>query len=294
VVETESEAIYRELDEAGELVLQVDGWRRWNEKDVTEPPPPPVHKFKLDTYKLFLDGAFGSRTAAISSDYIDDPGNTGILMYNDVELIPGLQSAVQLGWRLALHAIGDRAVEQACRVLKGVGSSPFGPHRIEHVQTIGVDSLTGIKQVGAVASIQPVHYLDDTPWLSKRIDKELCNRTFAWNSLHQAGIPLALGTDWPVANPDPLLNIHSSINRSGFTSSPNPDFPMDEGLLPHTAIRAVTFGWALAAGCNAYRGAIVPGQAANFTIVSGVSADLRDWSSATVEGTIIDGILYSG
>ena len=284
-----TEAIYRELDRSGELVLEVDGWLRIEDWSDGEPPPPDGDRFRLRTIKLFLDGAFGSGTAALEQPYADAPDSNGMLLHSDGELVERLLPVVKAGWRLAMHAIGDRAVAQACRVLAQLPRAASGPHRIEHLQLLPEDGVQMLARSGAAASVQPVHLTQDQPWLSTRIGALRCRRSFIWRSLVDAGVALTLGSDWPVSSADPLQNLHVAVNRRGFGQEPLREFDPAEALPPCAAIRSATNGWAAAAGVAGRRGCIIPGQTADFTAVMGVSEELRDWSGARVVMTICRG-----
>jgi len=284
-----SEQIYRRLDEEDRLKIDIDAWLKIEDWDGSSIPPADGNRFRNNTLKLFLDGALGSRTAAMYEPYLDVPDMRGVLFYTDNELRELVRPALEKGWSLAIHAIGDRAVEQACRLLSkspGVGGRL---HRIEHVQVLPEDGVRMFAESGAAASIQPVHLIDDQRWLPPRIGKERCRRSYCWRSLYNAGISIAFGSDWPVASPDPLLNLHAAINRCGFDDLPSEYFDMNEGLPPFIAIRTATHGWAVAVGLSDKRGSITPGQSADLTVVSGVSDDLSDWSKAGVLMTISRG-----
>ncbi|MDP8239270.1 MAG: amidohydrolase [Candidatus Hatepunaea meridiana] len=282
VLDKVNEHIYRSLDDENKLKIDIDAWLRIENWEIGTPPPHDGKRFRLNTLKLFLDGSLGSRTAALNEPYLDDPDHSGVLFYTDEELYDIALPAVEAGWRLAIHSIGDRAVAQACKLFKRLPRVPTGPHRIEHAQVLPEDGVRMIVESGAVASVQPVHLIDDQRWLPPRIGAERCKRTSIWRSLFEAGVPLALGSDWPVASPDPLLNIHAAINRCGFNGEPSDDFELIESLPPYLAIRAATYGWAYATGLSDKRGSIAPGQSADLTIISGVSDDLHDWSKAKV------------
>jgi len=289
ILDSGAEGIYRELDADGRLQLMVDAWRRLDNGGIDSPPPQPGRRFQVNTVKAFLDGSFGSRTAALDAPFSDDPGNTGLLIYSDGEIFSQLSRVVGLGWRVALHAIGDRAFAQACRVLAQLPRVPAGPHRIEHLQLLPINGVKLMQQCFAVASVQPVHFLDDTPWLATHIGAERCRRTFIWRSLLETGVPLAIGSDWPVASADPRLNLHAAINRCGFKGGKFDEYDPAEALPPHLAVRAATHGWAVAAGLAHRRGAITPGLTADLTIITDLPAGLRDWSRAQIRFTICAG-----
>lgn len=292
VLERRGEDLYRQLDADGRLKIEVDGWLRVENWDGSAPPPP-GNRFRMETLKLFLDGSFGSRTAALFDPFADGEANTGELLYGEDELKEISHRAASLGWRLAMHAIGDHAVAQACRILVDVPKATRGRHRIEHLQLLPVNGLDCVVRSGAAASVQPIHLIDDQNWLLDRIGPERCRRSFLWRTFLRRGVPLPIGSDWPVAPADPILNIHTAINRAAYGVSPRPEFPFEEALTPAEAIRCATYEYALVAGLEHRRGAILPGFDADLTVVRNAPADLRDWSAASVQMTISRGeILY--
>ncbi len=283
-----AEDIFWELDAGGELILDIDAWLRIDAWDGVSRPPAPERRFRLNTIKLFLDGTFGSRTAALLQPY-ENSESCGSLQYEDLELRDILNNITAKGWRAAMHAIGDRAVDQALRICAEVSKPDKGGHRIEHIQMLPPEYLRKAKKADIIASVQPVHLLDDRKWLHKRIGFDRCQHVFRWNSLLKNKIPLALGSDFPVASPDPLQNIHIAINRAGFGEKPNEEFDAAEALDPVSAIRAASYGWAVAAALEDERGAIHPGRTADFTVIDGLDEGMRDWSNASAEMTVCDG-----
>lgn len=289
VLNRNDEPIYVELDRNGDLALRIDAWRRI-EQWQGDAPPGDGNRLSINTLKCFLDGSFGSLTAALEDSYSNSPGNRGILVYDDKELADMLIPAVSTGWRIALHAIGDRAVSQALRVIRAIPADYHRKIRIEHLQLLSAKQVQEAASMGIIASIQPVHMLEDQIWLPERIGEERCLNAFRWQSLLSAGVPLALGSDWPVAEPDPFLNIHVAINQCGFGMCPSGHFSSNERLSPYQSIRAVTYGWAYAAGMDNRYGAIIPGNEADFTIVEGISDDFHDWSEASLKGLVLRGV----
>ena len=291
VLNPNTEDIYRELDKNGLLHLQVDAWQRFEEWDWKTPPTPSGNRFQLHTLKAFLDGSFGSRTASLNTPYEDQPQNCGTLFMSDRDLTDLVMSANNAGWKLALHAIGDKSVQQAIRVLGKLPHPDIGKHRIEHMQLLLPQDVSNFAKTDLTASIQPVHLIDDQLWLANAIGKSRTRDSSIWQSLYENGVTLVIGSDWPVASPDPLLNIHASINRCGFGRGPNLNDNPKEVLLPATAIRAASHGWAEAASLSHRRGSITVGLDADFTVVGGMPEVLTDWSRAVVEMTVCGGKL---
>ncbi|MCF7810120.1 amidohydrolase [bacterium] len=293
VLQPNSEIVYRQLDDEGKLKLDVDAWLRIDDWKPEMLPVDYGRRFRINTVKVFLDGSLGSRTAAMCEPYNDKPHLSGILNYTDDELIELLTPVTKSGWRLAVHAIGDCAIKQFCRIIEKLPHVDGINHRIEHVQVLPVEGVDILVKSGAGASIQPIHLIDDQRWLKESIGADRCKRNAVWQSLFNAGITLAIGSDWPVASPDPRLNIHCAINRCGFNGKPHECSLLSEALTPNTAIRAASYGWAAAAGLQKHRGSITVGQKADLTVVSGVSEDLKDWSGTKIEMTICNGeIVY--
>lgn len=279
--------IYRQLDEEGLLTLHIDAWWRENFWDGVMSPPYRSERLWVETMKVFLDGSFGSRTAALFEPYHDDPGNRGILYYTDEELRQLALKVVERGWRLAAHAIGDKAVDQAVRVIGNIPKLRKAPHRVEHAELLPPDRGNAMCRSGLAISVQPVHLLDDAIWLESRIGAERCQRVFLWREFIDNGSIVVAGSDWPVATPDPLVNIRTMIERP--IPFPVPDDGREERLTPYQAIYTLTLGWAQVTGREGWLGTIDEGKEANITVVSGVSEDLRDWSDAYVELTIHQG-----
>lgn len=153
--------------------------------------------------KIFLDGTLGARTAALSSPYADDPGNTGTLRIEQREIPERVAAWAALGWPVALHAIGDRAVTLALDALERVGRPPYGRHRIEHAQVVRRCDLPRFAAAGIVASVQPGHWRDDRPWLPSRLGSRPDVVAHPLASLARSGATLAFGSDWPVSDWDP-------------------------------------------------------------------------------------------
>jgi len=289
VLDHGNEEVYRELDDSGQLDIDIDAWRRVEDWNGASPPYVDGGRFKVQTLKLFLDGSFGSRTAALFEPYLDKPDAKGMTLYSDAQLADICKEAVRCGWRLAMHAIGDRAVDQACRILAGTSKVNNVPHRIEHIQLLPPNGIELLRKSDAVMSIQPVHLLDDRKWLVDGIGAERCRQTFIWRSALEAGVQLAAGSDWPVARPDPLLNLQALMHRADYSGESHPAFDATQTLTSTQSIRALSYGYAVASGWTKRRGSITPGLQADLTVIENYSPDLNDWANARVKITITQG-----
>ena len=159
--------------------------------------------------KVISDGSLGTRTAACSHPYPDDPGNFGVLTVPPSELTDLLTRATGAGLAVAVHAIGDRAVTAALDAFTTTGAVGS----IEHAQLVRHADLVRFARLGIVASVQPQHALDD---------RDLAGRHWAGQtaigyplaSLHSAGATLRFGSDAPVALLDPWQAIAAAVTRT--------------------------------------------------------------------------------
>ncbi len=160
--------------------------------------------------KVYADGALGSRGAALREDYSDDPGNRGLLLHAGGELDAIFAAARRQGLSLAVHAIGDAAVEA---VLDALERQPAGlPLRVEHAQVLPEELVARLARSGAAASVQPCHWLSDRAWAPARLGPRA-----AWGyrlgTLAAAGVSLLLGSDFPIESPDPRRGLCAGLLR---------------------------------------------------------------------------------
>ena len=215
----------------------------------------PSARVEVAGVKAFLDGAFGPRTAALEEPYADDPTTRGIDRDDDAALAGVADACAHQGLTLALHAIGDRAVVRAARLL----STPSLSGRIEHA------SLTPPAVVGALAKVrpwtvvQPGFVLSDH-WLAGRLGPERARWAYAFRSLIDAGVPLAASSDAPYDSPDPWHGMRAAVHRQddlgrSANASSLQALPVEEafGLYAASAHRALglPFGGSLAEGAPA-------------------------------------------
>lgn len=150
-------------------------------------------------YKIFLDGGLGARTAALTEEYADDPGNCGRLNYTDEALLSLVERVHQKDKPIAAHAIGDRAVDQFLRVIK---KSHHPGDRLEHVQYAREEQLDALAELGIPVCIQPI-FSREMSWARHRLGPERMKTAYAWGLMRAKGIRLLAGSDAPVEHPDP-------------------------------------------------------------------------------------------
>ncbi|MFD5214984.1 amidohydrolase [Microbacterium sp. NPDC058345] len=165
---------------------------------------------RVGPLKLITDGSLGTRTAACSHAYADDPDNFGVLTIGPDELRDLLTIAAGSGLDAAVHAIGDRAVAQALDALTYTQARGT----IEHAQLVRHADLMRFARLGIVASVQPEHAVDDRDMAADLWrDQQAIGHPLA--TLLSAGIPVRFGSDAPVAPLDPWLTISAAVHRTG-------------------------------------------------------------------------------
>ncbi len=220
-------------------------------------------KFKVGCIKAWMDGALGASTALMHDAYSDQPKNHGYVVINEVELYNRMKIAHNLGFQIAIHAIGDEAnrivVNLYKRLLKEFPRENHR-HRIEHASILTKDIIKDMRDYGIIASCQPAFIHSDSYWLEKRLGKERCNNTYPFKSIIDAGVILAAGSDCPVENPDPILGLHCMVTRNGFIP--------EECLAIEDALRAYTINGAYASLEEAIKGSIEVGKLADLVILN--------------------------
>jgi len=266
----------RRLEARGELRLRVHALLEMGRVDLgpylSGPPPRGGGWLAVRGIKAYLDGALGSRGAALLAPYSDDPGNHGLILTEPRELLDLALRAFPRGWQLAAHAIGDRANRLALDVYEealrrtGVPAESVRP-RIEHAQVLSAEDIPRFARLGVIASMQPVHCTSDMDWADERLGPERLPGAYAWRSLLRSGARLAFGSDFPVERPDPLEGILAAVTRQHPDGTPAGGFLPAERLAAEQALRAFTEGAAWASFDEDRLGRIAAGRAADVTVL---------------------------
>lgn len=228
---------------------------------------------KLGGVKAFADGSLGSATAWMYEPFADDPANRGIplpLMNPPAKMEALASGADQAQIQLCIHAIGDRAIAEILDMYERLGGSNAAAHRfrIEHAQHMRPQDFARFAKLGIIASMQPYHAIDDGRWAEKRLGHERARWSYAWRSMLAAGVPLAFGSDWPVAPLSPILGIYAAVTRATLDGK-HPDgwFPQQR-LTVEEALLAYTQGSAYAAFQEDEKGSIAPGKLGDIVVLS--------------------------
>jgi predicted amidohydrolase YtcJ len=220
--------------------------------------------------KLYADGALGSRGAALLAPYSDEPGNSGLLVSQPSHIEAWAEAALQRGFQVNVHAIGDRgnrivldAFETALR------KYPKADHRfrIEHAQVLSPQDIPRFAQLGVIPSMQATHQTSDMRWAEARVGPERIRGAYAWRSLLNTGVVIPNGTDFPVEEVNPLLTFHAAVTRQDPTNWPVGGWYPEQKMTREEALQSMTIWPAYAGFQENILGSLAPGKYADFVVL---------------------------
>lgn len=257
----------------------------------------------IGALKVFVDGSLGSHTAAFLEPYTDAPDDSGLLIHEPDALYELCRTGEAAGLQLIVHAIGDRAARLQLDVFERL-QHEFGARdrrwRIEHAQHVAAADRARFGELGVIASVQPLHLVDDGSWAERVVGAERMAESYSFRSLRDAGARLAFGSDWFVAEPVPLAGMGAAVTRMvpgavapGYRSAhahPAADgrssgFVWSEGerLTVEEALVATTRDAAYAGFAESRTGRLVRGMLADFVILDADPLDAEPERIAELE-----------
>jgi len=243
-------------------------------------------RLSLGPVKIFLDGSILGNTARMSAGYTNCPTNHGYFQADPELMRTRAVRAAKSGWALAMHAVGDEAIDLAIAILTEVrGIPPPLPHRIEHGGVVTPEQLETLADLGATIVSQPHFMRAYGDGFRGYIGDERTHWSFRSASQLRAGMALAGSSDRPVAPGAPLEVMTSAIHRqtnSGWVYGP------EERLTPTEALRAYTAGSAHVTGWAGQKGVIAPGYLADFAVLDASPLD-GDPNQRRVLSTLVGG-----
>lgn len=292
--------VYQKLADAGEMPMRITAFAngdnaalQWLCDDGLYQHP--SHRLKMRTVKLFMDGALGSRGAALLQDYSDDPGNRGILVTAPDAYAAAVAKAHRCGVQVATHAIGDRGnrivLDTYEKTLGKDATTTDHRWRIEHAQVLSPEDLPRLAAMHVIASMQPTHATSDMPWAEDRLGPDRINGAYAWRKLRDSGARLALGSDFPVESVDPRLGLYSAETRTDANGQPPGGWHPEDKLTPYESLRGFTLDAAYAGFAENEVGSLAPGKRADFVVFAGdpLAVEPAKLRTLPVEATYVDG-----
>lgn len=268
--------VYQELLRRGTLKTRVYGcspladYRRWERTGIHSAFGDPM--LRVGCLKGFMDGSLGSTTAWFFDPYLDEPNTSGLPRAEvTTTMKDNIVAADKAGLQINVHAIGDKAnatildfYENAEKV-NGPRDRRF---RVEHAQHLRQEDIARFGKLKVVASMQPMHIIDDGRWAWKRLDEKRLKGTYAFRSLLNSGAVLAFGSDSPVASLNAVWGIYAAVTRRTLDDkNPNGWIP-EQKISVEEAVRGFTWGSAYAEFQEKVKGTLEPGKLADFVILS--------------------------
>jgi predicted amidohydrolase YtcJ len=219
--------------------------------------------------KIYADGALGSRGAAMFEPYSDDDENTGLAFLSQAELDAKVKKANDMGFQVGIHAIGDQGNRMSLDAFDKVqnGEPSLLRNRVEHAQIIALEDIPRFKELGVIASMQPIHATSDMNMAEDRIGTERIKGGYAWRRLLDAGAVIASGSDFPVEPANPFLGLYAAVTRQDRNGLPENGWYSGQALSRAEALHSFTLAAAFAAHQEDRMGSLETGKWADYIVV---------------------------
>ena len=232
----------------------------------------PQHRLTIRSFKLFADGALGSRGAYMLAPYSDAPETRGVITTPEADIYGLTHRALEKGFQVCTHAIGDAANRMTLdayeRAIKETPQARDARLRVEHAQVLAPEDIPRFAKLGVIASMQPSHCTSDMGWAEKRVGPVRIQGAYAWRSVLTSGAHLPLSSDFPGETLNPFYGIYAAITRQDPQGNPQGGWHPEQRLTLPEALRGYTMEAAYAEFEEKAKGSIEPGKLADFTVIS--------------------------
>ncbi len=224
----------------------------------------------IRSIKIQMDGALGSRGAALLEDYLDDPGNRGLLTASYERVHEVAVRALRNEFQLNVHAIGDRGNRIVLDAYEAaLDEVPVADHRfrIEHAQILHLDDIARFAELGVIPSMQGSHQTSDMYWAADRVGPDRIRGAYAWRSLLDTGVIVPNGSDFPVESANPLISFRAFFTRRDADGWPEGGWHPEQRTSREEALLSMTLWPAQAAFMEDVVGSLSPGKYADFVVL---------------------------
>lgn len=259
------------LQQAGKLSMRIFAMLSDNDANLQKylkRGPYKTDKLFVNGFKVYADGALGSRGACLIQPYTDKAGWTGFLLRNKSHYDSLAQVLAATKFQMCTHAIGDSANREILNVynkyLKGKNDRRW---RIEHAQIVNVNDFNLFGTASIVPSVQPTHATSDMYWAAERLGAERLKGGYAYKQLLQQNGWIPLGTDFPVEDISPFKTFLAAVFRKDAKGFPDAGFQMENALTREETIRGMTIWAAKASFLEQEVGSLEAGKKADFIML---------------------------
>jgi len=272
---TDNLQIFKELNDESSLPIRVNAMlylpsNNWQSTIKQGPFTSKDAMLNFSSVKIQADGALGSRGAALIADYSDHAGHKGLLLHEKETLNLYMKTAMNSGFQVNTHAIGDNANKVVLDLyqaqIKATNSRALR-HRIEHAQILQLSDIPRFAELNIIASMQATHATSDKNMAADRIGNKRILGAYAWRKLINAQAVIAAGSDFPVESPNPFFGLHASVTRQDHQNQPENGWYSEESMTRIEALRSFTLDAAFAGHQEKIIGSLVVGKKADFILV---------------------------
>ena len=255
------------------------------------PMTDPTGLIRVRGIKLYMDGALGSRGAALLAPYSDAEG-LGLQLTPYDKGLALMKAAKAVNAQVAMHAIGDRGNRMTLdwfgEALQGDTAARW---RIEHSQIVADEDVPRFAKLGVIASMQPSHAIGDLYFAPARLGKDRLHEGYRWKDFLDSGAVVAAGSDAPVEVGDPRIEFYAAVYRHSLDGFANADWHLEEAVTRDQALRMLTWAPAYAAFAEADRGTLEAGKKADVTVFSKdlMTVEPAEILKAQTVLTVVDG-----
>jgi predicted amidohydrolase YtcJ len=291
------------LKNKDELQSRIYVMLDWTEEELIEayyqsgPVLDPENLLTIRCIKIFVDGALGSRGAAMLEPYSDAPDEKGVIVTSEEKTYQLISRALKSGLQVAIHAIGDHANRLTLRAFqRAIEENPdVEDHRLrlEHAQVVSLEDIPKFAPLGVVLSMQPPHATSDMPWAETRVGPERIKGAYAWRSFLDSGVHMTLNSDFPGETLDPFVGMYTAMTRQTPEGEPEGGWYPQHCLSREEVLKAYTIEAAYSGFDEHIKGKIVPGMLADFIVISMdiLSIPVQEFLDIKVEQTYLGGKL---
>ena len=260
-----------EVQKAGLLKMKIfavlsdsaDYYDRWIKKG-----PYKTERLHVGGFKLYADGALGSRGACLLGHYADKKDWNGFLLSDQLHFQTIAEKLSNTQFQMCTHAIGDSGNRVILKIyannLKGTNDKRW---RIEHAQVVNENDFLFFKKYSIIPSVQPTHATSDMYWAGDRLGEKRIINAYAYQKLLQQNGWMPLGTDFPVEYISPFKTFYAAVNRQDGNGYPKNGFQIENALTREQTLRGMTIWAAKAAFEEKEKGSLEAGKAADFIIL---------------------------
>lgn len=226
-----------------------------------------TEKLNVSSFKMYADGALGSRGACLTKPYSDDVHNHGFLLTDINKMRAYVSQIANSKFQLNTHCIGDSGNRFVLNLYsKVLPKNNDRRWRIEHAQVIDSSDFDFFSNYNIIPSVQPTHATSDMVWAMDRLGNQRLKFAYAYQSLLKQNNWLPLGTDFPVEHVSPFYTFYAAIARKDANGMPSTGFNMENALTREQALKGMTIWAAKAAFEENEKGSIEAGKLADFII----------------------------